>query len=252
MHIILNGDLPGKIKMGKKKRMSGKQITKQKEIEKKESENTLTGYDMSDDLNEKIDDVHYRMQCQYAINMVELKIQMLSEEMGEEKKRKIVSCISSRIKTAESVRKKLQKKKLPVSFETAWEKLNDMIGVRITCFFEDDIYEIVNRFSAQEDVIVIKEKDYIKKPKKNGYHSFHLIVTVPVYSEDKCEQKKVEIQFRTVAMDFWAQLDYQLCYKREMYGEESTDIQKKLSKYADEIAIMDNNMLMIRRQIEKM
>ena len=238
--------------MGKKKQMSGKQITEQKENGKKESERMLIPYELSDDLDTKIADVHYRMQCQYAINMVELKIQMLSEEMAEEKKRKIVSCISSRIKTAESVRKKLQKKKLPVSFDTAEEKLNDMIGVRITCFFEDDIYEIVNRFSEQEDVMVVKEKDYIKKPKRNGYHSFHLIITIPVYSEDKCEHKKVEIQFRTVAMDFWAQLDYQLCYKREMYGEESADIQKKLSKYADEIALMDSNMLKIRRQIEKM
>lgn len=205
-----------------------------------------------DDLDVKIADMHYRMQCQYAINMVELKIQMLSEEMAQERNRRIVSAISNRIKTAESVRKKLLKKKLPLTFETATERLNDMAGVRVTCFFEDDIYEIVKRFSVQEDITVVKEKDYIKKPKRNGYHSFHLIVTVPVYSEDKCEPKKVEIQFRTVAMDFWAQLDYQLCYKREMVGKESEDIQKKLSKYAEEIAMMDRNMLKIRYQIEKM
>ena len=245
LHIILNGDSPEKIEMGKKK--MGKQITEQKENKKE-----AIRQDCLDDLENRINDVHYRMQCQYAINVVELKIQMLSEEMTEERGRKIVSCISNRIKTAESVRKKLQKKKLPVSFEKAEEKLNDMVGVRVTCFFEDDIYEIVKRFTLQEDIDVIKEKDYIKRPKGNGYHSFHLIVTVPVYSEDKCELKKVEIQFRTVAMDFWAQLDYQLCYKREMYGEESEDIQKKLSKYADEIALMDSNMLKIRKQIEKM
>lgn len=238
--------------MGKKEQVSEKQITEQKENRKKVIVKMTTGEDILDDLDEKINDVHYRMQCQYAINMVELKIQMLSEEMTEEKGRRIVSCISSRIKTAESIRKKLQKKKLPLSSETAAEKLNDMVGVRVTCFFVDDIYEIVKRFLAQEDIQFIKEKDYIKKPKRNGYHSLHLIVTVPVYSEDKCELKKVEIQFRTVAMDFWAQLDYQLCYKREMYGEESADIQNKLSKYADEIAQMDSNMLKIRRQIEKM
>ncbi|MDD6069941.1 MAG: hypothetical protein PUC12_03900 [Clostridiales bacterium] len=238
--------------MGKKEQVSEKQITEQKENRKKVIVKMTTGEDILDDLDEKINDVHYRMQCQYAINMVELKIQMLSEEMTEEKGRRIVSCISSRIKTAESIRKKLQKKKLPLSSETAAEKLTDMVGVRVTCLFVDDIYEIVKRFLAQEDIQFIKEKDYIKKPKRNGYHSLHLIVTVPVYSEDKCELKKVEIQFRTVAMDFWAQLDYQLCYKREMYGEESADIQNKLSKYADEIAQMDSNMLKIRRQIEKM
>ena len=238
--------------MGKRKQVSVKQITEQKENRKNTIETLSINREISDDLNEKIADVHYRIQCQYAINVVELKIQMLSEEMTEEKNRKIVSCISSRIKSAESVRKKLQKKGFSLLYDTAVEKLIDMIGVRVTCFFEDDIYEIVKRFLAQEDIHFIKEKDYIKKPKKNGYHSLHLIVTVPVYSEDKCELKKVEIQFRTVAMDFWAQLDYQLCYKREMYGEESEDIQNKLSQYADEIALMDSNMLKIRKQIEKM
>lgn len=199
-----------------------------------------------------IADVQYRTKCQYAINTIELKLQMIQEELSEEYGRKIVSQICSRIKSADSIRKKLTRKKLPVSYEVAQEKLNDMIGVRATCFFEDDIYEIVKRISAHKDVTVIKEKDYIKKPKSNGYHSFHLIVEVPVYSEEGCEQKKVELQFRTVAMDFWAKLDYQLCYKREISGTQGEDIQKELRRYAEIIAKMDKNMMRIRKEIETM
>lgn len=204
------------------------------------------------DLDDAVADVQYRIQCQYAIDMVEMKLQMIQEELTEEYGRMIVSNICSRIKTAESIRKKLTKKKLPISFQTAQERLNDMIGVRVTCFFEDDIYEIVKRISAHEDITVLKEKDYIKKPKGNGYHSFHLIVEIPVYRDEGCERKKVEIQFRTVAMDFWAQLDYQLCYKREMSGEQGEDIQKELQQYAEVIAKMDKNMMRIRKEIETM
>lgn len=204
------------------------------------------------ELEAVIADVQYRTKCQYAINTIELKLQMIQEELSEEYGREIVSQICSRIKSADSIRKKLTRKKLPVSYETAQEKLNDMIGVRATCFFEDDIYEIVKRISAHKDVTVIKEKDYIKKPKSNGYHSFHLIVEVSVYSEEGCEQKKVELQFRTVAMDFWAKLDYQLCYKREISGTQGEDIQKELRHYAEIIAKMDKNMMRIRKEIETM
>lgn len=195
-------------------------------------------------------DSQYRIKCECAISMVELKLQMIQDELSEEYGRMIVSNICSRIKTVDSICKKLQKKGYKCTFAKATEKLNDMIGVRVTCFFEDDIYEIVKRISAHEDVTVVKEKDYIQKPKSNGYHSFHLIVEVPVYSDAGCERKRVEIQFRTVAMDFWAQLDYQLCYKREISGAQGEDIQKELKKYAEEIARMDKNMMRIRKEIE--
>ncbi|MBO5239463.1 MAG: hypothetical protein J6B50_11925 [Lachnospiraceae bacterium] len=210
------------------------------------------GKAVTTDIESAVTDIKYRVKCQCAISMVELKLQMIQEELAEETGRKMISHICSRIKSAESIRRKLLKKGYDVDFETAKEKLNDMIGVRATCFFEDDIYEIVKRLSTHKDVTVIKEKDYIKKPKSNGYHSFHLIVEVPVYSDSGCEQKRVEIQFRTVAMDFWAQLDYQLCYKREMSGEQGEDIQKELHHYADEIAKIDKNMMRIRKEIETM
>lgn len=205
-----------------------------------------------DAMEAAVTDSQYRIKCECAISMVELKLQMIQDELSEEYGRMIVRDICSRIKTADSICRKLQKKGYKCTFAEATEKLNDMIGVRVTCFFEDDIYEIVKRISAHEDVTVVKEKDYIQKPKSNGYHSFHLIVDVPVYSDAGCERKRVEIQFRTVAMDFWAQLDYQLCYKREISGAQGEDIQKELKKYAEEIARMDKNMMRIRKEIETM
>ena len=102
----------------------------------------------------------------------------------------------------------------------------------------------------QEDVTVIREKDYIKRPKANGYHSLHLTVEVPIYTQEGCEKKRVEIQFRTVAMDFWAQLDYQLCYKKTIEEKTLRQIQEKLSNYAEEIAGIDRQMMRLRRQIE--
>ena len=102
----------------------------------------------------------------------------------------------------------------------------------------------------QEDVTVIREKDYIKKPKANGYLSLHLTVEVSIDTQEGCEKKRVEIQFRTVAMDFWAQLDYQLCYKKTIEEKTLRQIQEKLSKYAEEIAGIDRQMMRLRRQIE--
>lgn len=207
---------------------------------------------MSDNIKKQVKSTRYRLRCQSAIRLVELKLQIIMQEMSEEYDRMIISSITNRIKTADSIRRKLIRKGYEVSFESAVEHLSDLIGVRATCFFEDDIYEIVKRLSVHKDIKVVKEKDYIKNPKTNGYHSFHLIVEVPVYTDQGYEWKRVEIQFRTVAMDFWAQLDYQLCYKREMCGIKAEDIQKELCRYAEMIAKMDQSMLRIRKEIEKM
>ena len=192
----------------------------------------------------------YRLKCEYAIHIIELKLEMLMEQFYMECGRPVISNITSRIKSVDSIERKLRKKKLRIDFATAEGKLNDLVGVRATCFFEDDIYKLAERLKAQKDVTVIREKDYIKKPKENGYHSLHLTVEVPIYTQEGCEKKRVEIQFRTVAMDFWAQLDYQLCYKKTIEEKTSRQIQEKLSKYAEEIAGIDRQMMRLRRQIE--
>lgn len=236
-----------------------------KKVKTKEKTNKKSEEKQQDDCIEKSDietgaeDIavqtghpQYRIKCQSAIRLIELKIQIIQQELAEECNRMVISTITSRIKSADSIRRKLLRKGYEVSFDSAVKHFNDLIGVRVTCFFEDDIYEIVKRLSSHKDVKVIKEKDYIKKPKSNGYHSFHLIVEVPVYTDRGYEWKRVEIQFRTVAMDYWAQLDYQLCYKKEMDGIKAEDIQRELSKYAEIIAQMDQNMLRIRKEIESM
>ena len=136
--------------------------------------------DEQDDLEYQLYTPKYLGKCQYGINVVELKLKMLDDELSDEKHRVVISTISSRLKSPDSVRRKLQKKRLEVSAKTARDRLNDIAGVRVTCFFEDDIYELVERISQHEDIVVVKEKDYIRKPKSNGYKSFHLIVDVPV------------------------------------------------------------------------
>ncbi len=194
----------------------------------------------------------YRLKCEYAIHILELKLEMLMEQFYVEYGRPVISSITSRIKTVDSIERKLRKKNLPMDFRMAEENVNDLVGVRATCFFEDDVYRLADRLLEQEDVTLIRKKDYIKKPKDNGYHSLHLTVEVPIYTQAGCEKKRVEIQFRTVAMDFWAQLDYQLCYKKNIEEKTSKKIQEKLAKYSDELAGIDRQMMRLRHQIDKL
>lgn len=207
---------------------------------------------ITDDLEQNLNKADFRITCQYAINLVELKLRMIQEEMMVEYGRKPISALCSRIKSVESIRRKLQKKGLNVSFANAQEKLNDIVGVRATCFFTDDIYELAQRLSRQADVKVIKEKDYMKTPKENGYKSLHLITEVPVFNGTDGSFCKVEIQLRTVAMDFWAQLDYQLCYKKELQGKKYRKVEEKLASYAVEIEKLDRGLLKLRKEIEKL
>lgn len=206
----------------------------------------------SDNLEEILNSTKFCITCQYAINLVELKLRMLQEEMTVKNHRNPISVINSRIKSPDSIRRKLQQKELEITFENARDRLNDLVGVRATCFFEDDIYELVSRISEQADVKVLKEKDYIKNPKNNGYKSFHLVIEIPVFTGEDCAYCKVEIQFRTVAMDFWAQLDYQLCYKKDMHSNKHKKIAEKLASYAREIEKLDHGMLKMRKEIEKL
>ena len=194
----------------------------------------------------------YRLKCEYAIHILELKLEMLMEQFYVECGRPVISSITSRIKTVDSIERKLRKKNLPMDFRMAEENVNDLVGVRATCFFQDDVYRLADRLLEQEDVTLIRKKDYIKKPKDNGYHSLHLTVEVPIYTQAGCEKKRVEIQFRTVAMDFWAQLDYQLCYKKNIEEKTSKKIQEKLAKYSDELAGIDRQMMRLRHQIDKL
>lgn len=156
--------------------------------------------------------------------------------------------ITSRIKSPESITKKLIRKGKKIDYETAVESLNDIAGVRAVSYFFDDIYQISKAVKKQKDFTLIKEKDYVQKPKKSGYKSIHLIVKVPVVLDSQTTYVKVEIQIRTFAMDYWAELDSQMCYKKSAGDIEM--VRQESKRYAEAIAALDNKMLEFRKKIE--
>lgn len=156
--------------------------------------------------------------------------------------------MKSRIKSPASIVKKLQRKGLEVTIENVIEHVHDIAGVRITCSFISDIYTMFDAISRQDDIEVIKVKDYIENPKANGYKSLHLIVKIPVFLSNQVKKVKVEIQIRTIAMDFWASLEHKIYYKfdKEVPGE----LRLELKKAADAAHFLDEKMKRIRDEID--
>ena len=190
----------------------------------------------------------YYLYCQYVMGILTVKIKIIGEQLDHKYNREVIQNVSQRIKTPESIYAKMIRKGLKPDFSVAKEKLNDLIGIRIVCLFVDDVYEIAEMLKNQKDLTLIKEKDYIAKPKKSGYMSLHLIMKVPVCIDNKIETKTVEIQIRTTGMDFWSVLEYQLLYKKNVKGADK--IGKELKGYSDEIASLDRKMLKLRNRIE--
>ena len=172
---------------------------------------------------------------------------MINAELSGQKKRTVISQITNRIKSAESIYAKLLKKGLEPDFETARKNLKDLIGIRVVCPFEDELYQVAESLEMQKGIEIVRIKDYIKNPKKNGYKSLHLIVKVPIYSAEGEQKELVEIQLRTIAMDYWSVLEYELYYKKR----DNAEIEAELKKYAEEIANLDHRMLELRNKIEK-
>jgi putative GTP pyrophosphokinase len=156
--------------------------------------------------------------------------------------------IKSRVKKPMSTIEKLQRRGLPVSLQSMMENLDDVAGVRVICSFVDDIYAVADMLTRQDDVGVVMVKDYIRHPKDNGYRSYHMIIEVPVFFSEQKQYMRVEVQIRTIAMDFWASLDHELKYKKEIPNAE--EISRELRECADIIAGTDEKMLAIRRRIE--
>ncbi len=187
------------------------------------------------------------MMYSCAIKEVATKLQVLNDELSITSKRNPIEFIKTRIKKPDSIATKLKKKGLPLSIETIRNHLNDVAGVRVICAFIDDIYKISDMLIAQDDVHLIKTKDYIKNPKMNGYRSYHLIVEVPVFFSDHKEQMRVEVQIRTIAMDFWASLEHQVKYKKDI--KDAENIAYELRACADVINRTDFHMQAIRDSI---
>ena len=150
---------------------------------------------------------------------------------------------------AESIARKLVKKGFKITFENADKMLNDIIGIRVVCLYRDDIYRIADLLKQQKDFTLIKEKDYITNPKKSGYQSLHLIFDIPLVYKEAEELQRVEIQLRTVAMDFWAGVDNQICYKKNPAKMKTAEL--ALKNYSTEISKMDKQMLELRRNAEQ-
>lgn len=184
-----------------------------------------------------------------AIREVKTKLEVLNDDLSVRNQRNPIEMIKSRVKRPKSIVDKLSRRELPVSLESMLNNLDDVAGIRVICSFVDDIYTVSNMLVSQDDVTVIAIKDYIKTPKPNGYRSYHLILEVPVYFSDQKKPIRVEVQIRTIAMDFWASLDHQLKYKKNIAAE-ADSIGEELRKCAEVIAGTDSKMLEIRKSIE--
>ncbi len=180
---------------------------------------------------------------------VETKLKVLNEAFSREYKRNPFESIKSRLKTYDSIYEKLRRKGYPVTLENIEEHLADVAGVRVICSFPDDIYRLARLLINQDDIILLKQKDYIKNPKENGYRSLHLIISIPIFLSNEKKFRKVEVQFRTIAMDFWASLEHKLKYKK--YVENAEEIVEQLRICADSIEILDYQMQDIRDKIDR-
>lgn len=177
-----------------------------------------------------------------AIELVKTQLSIFDNEFSMRFQRNPIHNIESRIKTPQSIVGKLQRKGMPVTPESARTTLTDIAGVRVICCYIDDIYAIADLLTKHSDFRLKKTKDYIKHPKPNGYRSFHMILEVPVYMSSGKETAPVEIQIRTIAMDFWASLEHQLHYKSTGDLEIAATLTDELRECADTIAATDRKM----------
>ncbi|HIW42355.1 MAG TPA: GTP pyrophosphokinase family protein [Candidatus Mediterraneibacter vanvlietii] len=184
-----------------------------------------------------------------AIKEVKTKFDVLDTEFHIRNKRNPISTIHTRLKSQTSILEKMHRIGCPPTLENIEEQLNDIAGVRVICSYVDDIYEIADALIRQDDIHLLRKKDYIAHPKPNGYRSLHLIVSVPVFFAECKKDMKVEVQIRTIAMDFWASLEHQIKYKKDISN--SDEIIGRLKNCADVIAETDLEMQKIRQEMEK-
>lgn len=190
-----------------------------------------------------------QMMYSCALKEIQTKFEILNTEFKIKHKRNPISNITTRLKRNESVIKKLIKYNKPISIESIEKNLHDFAGIRIVCTYIDDIYMLADSLIKQDDIVLIETKDYIKNPKSNGYRSLHLIVEVPIFLSNKKKNVKVEVQIRTIAMDFWATLEHQMKYKKEIKDGEK--IMEELRQCAIVINQTDEKMLTLRKSIDE-
>ena len=192
--------------------------------------------------------MHLMMQYECAMLEVQTKLEVLNKELALVNSRNPFESIKSRLKSPESIYGKLQRRNIPFSIENIEKNLNDIAGIRVICSFPEDIYMLVDCLLKQDDIILIEEKDYIKNPKPNAYRSLHLILDIPIFLTGEKKHMRVEVQFRTIAMDFWASLEHKMKYKKDI--ENADGISEELKYCADLISQLDRRMEQIRNRIE--
>ncbi len=184
-----------------------------------------------------------------AMMEVETKFNVLNEEFSLQHDRNPISSVKCRLKSPVGIKRKLEKYGCPYTLEAIRNTVHDVAGVRVCCSFLDDVYMLADAFLGQDDVTLITKKDYIQKPKENGYRSLHLIVGIPIFLANEKEIMHVEIQLRTIAMDFWASLEHQLRYKKDR--EFTEEMAEELLHCADMSADLDARMDGLRRKLRE-
>ncbi|GAA5157434.1 MULTISPECIES: GTP pyrophosphokinase [Amycolatopsis] len=189
------------------------------------------------------------MVYKFAVDELMTKLRILSEEFDFAHQHDPIEHITSRVKQPEAILRKLQRKGHAPGIEAIREHIEDVAGIRVVCPFVPDVYMVARMLGQQDDVEIVRTKDYIAEPKPNGYRSLHLIVRIPVFLSDRVEKVKVEIQMRTIAMDFWAAVEHELFYKYD--GEAPDDFAEELRAAAVTAADLDSRMTALHQRIRR-
>lgn len=220
----------------------------------KQREEYMRSANASDDFFEFMqkyrEDYDALMACyRCAIMEIETKFRVLNEQFSLQYDRNPIESIKTRIKSLESILRKVRKSQIPLTMEGIEENISDIAGVRVVCSFPEDIYLLADCLLQQDDITLLAQKDYISNPKKSGYRSLHLIVSVPIFLQSGKRTMKVEVQLRTIAMDFWASLEHKLRYKKNIPEEMAHELARELMECAEISADLDRRMQDIRDQM---
>lgn len=219
-------------------------------------EEIITNVVLSDEFRNRMQENFLPMESlmayyRCALMEVETKFRVLNEQFSLQYDRNPIESIKTRVKSMDSILEKVKRKNIPFSLESIEANLYDIAGVRVVCSFTEDIYLLADCLLSQDDITLIERKDYIQNPKPSGYRSLHLIIEVPIFLENEKRAMKVEVQLRTIAMDFWASLEHKLRYKKNIPESEAEELAKELTECARVSASLDQKMEEIRDRIEK-
>lgn len=198
---------------------------------------------------EPIEQMNAYYRC--AIMEIETKFKVLSEQFSLKYDRNPIETIKSRLKSQESILKKMGRKGIPVTLENMEREIDDIAGVRVICSFVEDVYMLADCLLQQDDITLLEKKDYIKNPKDSGYRSLHLIVQVPIFLQNEKRPMKVEVQIRTLAMDLWASQEHKLRYKKSIPENEEESISNELAECAQILSSVDARMQALRTKLSE-